>query len=108
MLVQLERIPSLRRRAHRPCSETGCLNAATWFVVDREIPSSHAGSLGEVTSCAEHISSSYLRLRGAAVMARATSTPIEFDAGRGTGRRRTLARATILLTRNDVSMNGST
>jgi hypothetical protein len=107
MFIQIERISSQSKRGcTHDCNVSSCSTAATWFLVDRDMPQSNEASLGERTCCAAHITSTYMSLRGAHVVAQSARAVAVGDVR--ASRRRSLNRRPVpgVLGRIEVSQPG--
>jgi hypothetical protein len=70
MVIQIERLSEWGPRGSTPrCSAPQCTTAASWFLVDRDMPESHEANIGERPCCTVHIAATYLSLRGAHLIA---------------------------------------
>jgi hypothetical protein len=67
VFIQIERLSASRAR----CSAPQCNTAVKWSLIDRDMAESHDADSGEQPCCTAHIAATYLRLRGAHLVAKA-------------------------------------
>jgi hypothetical protein len=103
MVIQIERISAQNiRRSASHCVEPLCATPATWFLVDRSMPESHPANMGERVCCVEHLTSTYMSLRGAHLVAQAPPATRVSDIRLGGDRRGRRRRRTIANVAGDV------